>query len=445
MSNFKQKLKFFKEKKVAILGLGIENYALVQFLLKQKVDCMITICDQKNKGMLGEKHIGLRNRKNIAWKSGKNSQKNLDGFDFLFRSPGWPLFDPEIEKAVKMGVKLISPIRLFFNLCPSKNIIGITGTKGKGTTASLIYEILKLAGKRVWLGGNIGIAPFAFIEKIRKSDWVLLELSSFQLEDMTVSPFIAVMVNFYKEHLISADPDNPNHHQSMRGYWRAKLNIVKWQKRGNIAAVNKKLLSRIKKYNFKGKIIYFTKSDLKTKLAGEHNKENIAAAIEVAKILRVKSEIAKEAIRKFKGLEHRLEFVKKVRGVSYYDDSFATTPEAAITAIKSFTDPIIFLAGGAEKNSDFKELARVVKKRIKFAILFKGDATPRLKRELLKAGMASSRIKVVNSMREAIKKAQKKSKEKDIVLLSPACASFGMFKNYKERGRLFKKEVKRLK
>jgi UDP-N-acetylmuramoylalanine--D-glutamate ligase len=201
----------------------------------------------------------------------------------------------------------------------------------------------------------------------------------------------------------------------------------------------------MKKESLKSRIIYFTKLDLKTKLVGEHNKENIAAAVEVAKILRIKYEILAVAIRKFKGLEHRLDFVKKVRGVSYYDDSFATTPEAAITAIQSFQSPIVLLAGGAEKNSDFKELARVVKKRVKFTILFKGDATPRLRKELLKAKLASSQIKVVYCMREAVKTAYKNAKKKDIVLLSPACASFGMFKDYKERGKLFKQGVKKLK
>ena len=211
-------------------------------------------------------------------------------------------------------------------------------------------------------------------------------------------------------------------------------------------------LKKKKKKNFlafllltycKSKIKYFAKSELASKLVGEHNKENIAAAVEAAKLIGIKEKAIAAAVKGFSGIEHRIELAGIVKDVKYFDDSFATTPESAIIALKSFQQPIILLAGGAEKGSNFKELARVIKRKVSFLILFKGDATPRLKQEVVKTGFDQKKIKVVNSMREAVTVAYKNSKTGDVILMSPACASFGIFKNYKERGKLFKQEVMR--
>jgi UDP-N-acetylmuramoylalanine--D-glutamate ligase len=446
------KLQDLKNKKIAILGLGIENQALVNFLLKKKTICEITICDKRSKEELGDKYkefVETRHGASVQWKLGEDFNKDLYEFDILFRSPGWPILCPGIQEAVnkfplppfnKGGIIVSSPMKLFFDLCPTNNIIGVTGTKGKGTTSSLIYHILKTAKKRVWLGGNIGVAPFSFIDKIKKNDWVVLELSSFQLEDMKVSPKISVMTNFSPEHLAPADPNNPNYHRNLKSYWEAKMNIFINQKRGYLATANKKLKSKIKK--LKSKIIYFDKYNLKSNLVGEHNKENIAAAILAVGPAKIKIEIIKKAIESFKGLEHRIEFVKEIDGVKYYNDTFATTPEAAITALKSFLSPIVLLAGGADKGSDFKKLALEIKKRVKFLILLDGVATPKIKKELLKIKFSAKNIKLVYNIKEAVRVAKKNADTGDIILLSPACASFGMFKNYKERGKLFKKEIK---
>ncbi|MBU4257434.1 UDP-N-acetylmuramoyl-L-alanine--D-glutamate ligase [Patescibacteria group bacterium] len=455
------KINNLKNKKIAILGLGIENYALVKFLLKNKINCEITVCDKREFDKLAgiKNFVSLRKIINIKWQTGKNYDKNLTEFDVIFRSPGYPLFNYNLIKARKTGVEISSPMKLFFKLCPTKNIIGVTGTKGKGTTASLIYHILKKAGKRTWLGGNIGVAPFEFIDKIKKNDWVVLELSSFQLEDMTASPRIAVITNFHKEHLAPADPNNPNYHRTLKDYWEAKSNIFKWQKKGDYLVINKNFqfsifnfqsISNFKIFNFqnlykknyKSKIIFFDKSDLPSKLIGEHNRENIAAAVEVAKIVGINSEIIKKAAVSFKGLEHRLEFVKKINGVNYYNDSFATTPESAITALKSFAEPIVLLAGGAEKKSDFKQLAKEIKKRVQFMVLLDGEAAPRLKKELTKANFPRNKMFLAKNIKQAVREAGKNAAKGGIVLLSPACASFGMFRNYKERGKLFKEEIK---
>ena len=486
-----------------MLGFGIENQALIEFLLKKKINCEITVCDARKKycgnapplaplfAKGGVARGGAFPRKNIKWRLGKNYDANLDKFDIVFRVAGYPLFSTEIRKAKKAGVEISSPTKLFFELCPTKNIIGVTGTKGKGTTVSLVYAILKKefgnrhsplsgdcdAAKRgdfnVWIGGNIGIPMFSFTDKIKKNDWVVLELSSFQLEDMTVSPKIAVITNFYKEHLAPADPNNPNYHKTLRDYWDAKLNIIRWQKRGDYAILNNNLkatppfviafgetppspLARPRRRRwqnavaksgvaFKGRKIFFIQSNLASKLIGNHNKENIAAAVKAAKIVGVKNGIIKKAVASFKGLEHRLEYVRIIKGVKYYNDSFATTPESAITALKSFNDPIILLAGGADKGSNFKQFAKEIKKRVKFVVLLNGKATPKIKKELLKIKYPKNIIKLVNSIKDAVKTACENADKGDIVLLSPACASFGMFKNYKERGMMFKQEVERLK
>jgi UDP-N-acetylmuramoylalanine--D-glutamate ligase len=445
-------LKKLQDKKIAILGLGIENYALIKYLLKNKINCEITVCDKRKFDKLAEiKNFAfLQKIKKIKWRLGKNYDKNLAEFDILFRSPGWPLSKlPPLLAKERAGVRLSSPMKLFFNLCPTRNIIGVTGTKGKGTTASLIYHILKKAGKKAWLGGNIGVAPFEFIDKIKKNDWVVLELSSFQLEDTAASPRIAVITNFHKEHLAPTDPNNPNYHKSLKDYRDAKLNIIQWQRKKDIAVINSKIKNqkskiqfKMQNYKLKSKVIYFTKSDLPSKLIGEHNEENIAAAVEVAKIVGINNEIIKKAVVNFNGLEHRLEFVKKINGVKYYNDSFATTPESAITALKSFAEPIVLLAGGAEKKSDFKQLAKEIKKRVQFMVLLDGKATPRLKKELTKANFPRNKMFLAKNIKQAVREAGKNAAKGGIVLLSPACASFGMFRNYKERGKLFKEEIK---
>lgn len=442
-----KELKALVGRKIAILGLGIENFAMVKYLLNEKINCVMTICDLQTEEDFGPKYEVLQNKKNVAWRLGDKADKNLDGFDVLFRSPGWPMFDPEIIKAVKMGVEINSPIRLFLKLCPSQHIIGITGTKGKGTTAALIHEIIQAANKKVWLGGNIGIAPFDFINEVRKTDWLVLEFSSFQLEDMDASPHIAVMTNFYKEHISPADPHNPNYHRNVFEYWAAKLNIIKWQRKKDYAIINIKLKKRLaqetRRFKFgQGKKIYFTKSNLSSKMVGRHNQENIAAAVEVAKLVGINAKTVKKAVAGFKGLEHRLELVATINDVRYFNDSFATTPEATITALRSFREPMILLAGGADKGSDFHYLAELAKKKAKFIVLFQGKATPRLKKELLQAGLTRSKIKIVDSMKLAVAIAKKKARLGDIVLLSPACASFGLFNNYKERGNLFKQALK---
>jgi len=294
-----------------MLGLGSENLALINYLLKKKIKCQISIEDSRTKEQLGTRFSRLKNRKNISWSLGKARGESLTGYDVIFRSPGWPIFDKNIQEALKYGVKLNSAIRLFFDLCPTHNIVGVSGTKGKGTTSALISHILEKGGKKVWFGGNIGVPVFPFLDRIKKNHWVVLELSSFQLEDTTRSPHIAVFTNFYSEHLSAADPNNPNYHMSLREYWRSKINLFRYQKRSDYAVIN----DRLRNKNFDvciAKKIYFKKSSLLTKLPGRHNKENIAAAVNVAEIIGIKGDAITKAIESFHGLEHRIERIGEI-------------------------------------------------------------------------------------------------------------------------------------
>ncbi len=441
----KKYLKELNGKRLAFLGLGAENASFIKFLLKRRVPCHITVCDPKSAAELGDRFLEVKQlaRKNklpeIGFMTGKNHDSHLTDFDIVFRSPGHPLFSQSLLKARKTGVLIDSPMRAFFKLCPTKNIIGVTGSKGKGTTSSLIFEMLKSSGKKAFLGGNIGIAPFDFFDKLSATSFVVLELSSFQLEDLDLSPHIAVFINIFKDHLAPADKNNPNYHKTMRIYLEAKANIFKHQKSSDWLVVNEKLKNKIEGTGAKGKILFYSKSESASNLIGEHNKENIAAAEAVAKILKIKETAVRSALKKFKGLPHRLEFVAEKNGVRYFDDSFATMPEASMIALKSFKEPIVLLAGGADKGSDFKLFAKEIKKKVKALILFSGKGSERLKKALKSIGYDV--WAEVDNMKDAARLAVGVAEKGDVVLLSTGCASFGCFKNYKERGDKFKQEI----
>lgn len=431
-------------KKMALLGLGLDNYALIEFFNKHAKELKLDIFEHHTKKELYKKFPNLKRFKNINFKANTISFSILKKYDIIFKSPG-VFFSPTLRKSFATNnIEINSAIKLFLELVPTKNIIGVSGTKGKGTTSSLIYHILKTAHKKVWLAGNIGRSPFEFIDKVKNNDWIIFELSSFQLQDIKTSPTIAVLTNFSPEHLKAADPNNPNHHPNLANYWQAKINIAKFQSKKDILIVNNKLKNKIKKARIKSKIFFFTKSKLSSMLPGKHNKENIAAATLVAKQLKISDKIIVQAVKRFKGLEHRLEKITVKKGVSYYNDSFATIPESTATALHSFKQPIILLAGGADKGSNFTSLAKLIKKQVKYLILFKGQGTDRILSALKKEKFSKQKTAIVGSMQKAMKLARQEARHGDIILLSPACASFGVFKNYKDRGYQFKRESLRL-
>lgn len=426
-----------QKEKIILVGLGSENYAWLKYIEKQHTDLDLTVLSFHSRAEMTNMYPEIKAWTSLKWRMTKPTITELTQGTLIIKSPG-AYFSPALRKKLKARhITITSPMQLFLEMCPTKNIIGITGTKGKGTTASLLYTILKTAKKPVWLAGNIGKAPFLYLKSIKKNDWVILELSSFQLEDIHTSPKLAIITNFSAEHLAPADKQNPNFHPSLAHYWQAKYNLLRFQKKGDVAILNQTLASKVKKAPLTSKRIFFTKAKLPSQLVGEHNQENIAAAIAAAQVIGISKKIILTALKKFKGLPYRLEKITTHSGVTYYNDSFATTPVATITALKAFSQPIILIAGGADKGADFTQLAKQIKKYTKALILFKGTALKKLQHALQDCNYNPHNLIVVSSMAEAVQQAQQRATTGDIILLSPACASFGLFKNYKDRGEQF--------
>ena len=427
----------YKDKKTAIVSGGgrIESSSNAEFFKKQ--GAKVTIFDQTQ---------------------GKDYLKKLDVYDLVVRSPGVKI--PDLEKYVSKE-KITSQTKLFFDLVPCK-IIGVTGTKGKGTTSSLIYEMLKKQGFDAYLGGNIGKPPFDFLDNLNTHSVVVLELSSFQLIDLQKSPHISVLLMTTSEHL--------DWHKDLEEYVNAKRNILRFQTEKDFAVINKDYpQSRESDIETNGQVYYVSREDEAAKgcfvkdgsvfirhgeieervistqeilLPGEHNLENVCAASMAAYLYGVSIQNIAYVLRIFKGLEHRLELVKEINGAKYYDDSFSSIPETAIAAINAFKNPEILILGGSSKNSDFEELGKTIKsaKNIK-AIIGIGIEWARIKEQLSDLDPEVLVLEGAKDMQTIVVAVSKLAVEGDVVLLSPACASFDMFKNYKDRGNQFKEQV----
>ena len=426
----------YLNKKVAVLGLGIEGVDAINFLLAK--GAKITLFEQKeNKNLDFE---GIQKAK-IKIVSGKNYLSGgLKDFDYIVRSPGIYRFTPEIVEAEASGAKVTSAIKIFFEECPGK-IIGVTGTKGKGTTSTLIYRILETSGKEVYLVGNIGKPYLQLLPKLSDKSWVIVELSSFQLIDMKASPHIAVVLNITQDHL--------DWHKDREEYLKSKENIVKYQNSSDFSVINEEY-SQSKNFAklSNAKIIFFSKNSLEQKykvglqLKGEHNLENIAAAVAAAKCVEIPDKIILNVVKAFRGLEHRLEFVREVNGIKFYNDSFATGPQPTIAAINSFTEPETVILGGSEKGLEFKELRKVIEQKenvrnlITIGLIGKKIVRGIKKKKIIDLG--------TTPMTQIVKKAFEITPKGGVVILSPAAASFDMFENYKDRGNQFKKAVQSL-
>ncbi|MBI4050260.1 MAG: UDP-N-acetylmuramoyl-L-alanine--D-glutamate ligase [Candidatus Doudnabacteria bacterium] len=434
------KLEELKNKRVAIAGMGVNNRHLAEYFRAHGVKFAI-----------------------VEWQDLAELGSKLSGFEIIFRTPGLPYLSAAIQNAKNNGAEISSQTKLFFDLCPAK-IIGITGTKGKGTTATLIHRILDVAlrqaqGSKVYLAGNIGRDPFAFLDELQAGDFVVLELSSFQLQDLHNSPHIAVVLKTTSEHL--------DHHKIVEEYRAAKENIVAHQNAEDFAVLNydseitraladktaakiywNSVQQEVKPGAFiKGDKVYLDDLEImnaeEVGLLGRFNLENITAAIAAAAAAGINDLAAiKKAVREFKGLEHRLEFVADIKGVKYYNDSFATTPESTIAALTAFAAPIILIAGGSEKNSDYTDLARAIAGSHVRLIIPIGVTGPKIAETARKTGY-QGRIseKEFKNMEEIVSEADAVAESGDVVLLSPASASFGLFHDYKHRGELFRKYV----
>ncbi len=416
-------MKLFKNKKVTIMGLGLleGGVGAAKFFCKQGANVLVT--DLKTKKQLKESVDKLKGL-SIEFVLGKHRKEDFINTDLVIKNPSVPADSSYLKIAKKHKIPIKNDISIFFDLCQAP-IIGITGTKGKSTTATLIYLLLKKKYNKTFLAGNIGISPLEILSKITKKSKVILELSSFELEDLKQSPHVAVITTLFPDHL--------NRYKNFREYIEAKKPIFKYQKKNDILILNydnpevKKLASEAP-----SKVLFFRNSC-------------ISAALAVAKLFKISKKDIKKILSNFKGVPNRQELIATKKGVKYINDTTATTPQSVILAINTFkkrfpNSGIILIAGGLDKNLNYKNLAEEIKRNVNSLILLPGTTSKKIKKGLEKF----DKIYLVKSMREAVKKAARLAQKGDIVLLSPGAASFNLFKNEFDRGEQFKEAVKNL-
>ncbi len=397
-------------KRVAFLGYGVDVQDVEAYLAER--GALVTVLDEKHR---------------------PDAFSDLSSYDVLVRSPGVYRYRQEIVDAEKMGVLVTSKMQIFFDVCPTRQIIGVSGTKGKGTTSSLIAEMLRQGGKHVVLGGNIGSGVFHTLGEITSESWVVLELSSFQLFDLHTSPHIAVLLMVTSDHL--------DWHKDHDEYVFAKSSLVRFQGPQDVLVFNPSYpqTQRLAELT-KARRIPVSRQDWQgeVRMRGEHQRENVAAAAAVAREVGISEEIIARVAATFQGLPHRLEEVGIFGGVTYIDDSISTTPETAIAAISACKEPIVLILGGSDKGADFSELAQFLAKstHVKQLILI-GQTADRLQEACVRFGVTIPSINGGGTMDEIFDAVLACVRPGDVVLLSPACASFGMFLNYKDRGDQF--------
>ncbi len=453
---------YLKNKKVAIIGLGISNIPLIDYLYN--LQAKVTVFDDRNIEKIPKNIMDKITKYTFEFSFGENCLSKLVGFDLIFRSPSCMPTKKELVEEAKRGAIITSEIEMLIEVAPCK-VIGITGSDGKTTTTSLVYAIVKEAGYNAYLGGNIGTPLFTKLESIKPEDIIVLELSSFQLMNMNISPDISVITNVTPNHL--------NIHSSYEEYIDAKKNIFKNQNEDGIVVLNyDNEITRKCKNETIGKVILFSSkekldngiivdndvikecedklrkhivntSDIK--LRGMHNYENIAAAIAATKSF-VDTETIRKAIKEFKGVEHRLEFIREVNGVKWYNDSIGTSPTRTVAGLNSFSEDIILIAGGYDKHLDYEPLAKPIVDNVKGLILI-GQTAEKIRNavenELQRQGKNLD-IYMCREFYQTVKIAKEISKQGEIILFSPASASFDLFKNFAERGETFKELVNNL-
>ncbi len=429
----------YKSKKVAIIGFGSEGKSALNYFKKHGAQVEIR-----------EEDESIELPKGVSAITGESYLEGLEKFDIVVRSPG---VNPS---KIKTTAEVTSVTKEFFSRCPSL-IIGVTGTKGKGTTSTLIALILKATGKTVHLGGNIGVPALDFLADVKPDDITVLELSSYQLDDLEQSPHIAVGLMIASDHL--------QYHGTMHKYIEAKGHIFKYQKaddtaiyfRDNNDTVSIAELSPGHKRPFfeedwthtKGDDLWFKDKKVcrlsEIGLLGAHNLQNVAAALNATADYTEDMKVVADVLMKFKGLAHRLEFVREYNGVRYINDSYGSVPEATRAAIEAFKEPVILILGGYEKQgADYSDLAQYIKtsRRVKKVLLI-GATAERLQRLFENIGFSNYQSNFAD-MKAVVKVASRLSEKGDIVLLAPATSSFDMFKNFQDRGEQFKRAVKNL-
>ncbi|OHA57234.1 MAG: UDP-N-acetylmuramoylalanine--D-glutamate ligase [Candidatus Vogelbacteria bacterium GWA1_51_14] len=429
---------------LGLLGRGI---GVTKFLVESRAK--VTVTDLKTKEELKAALKPLAKFRNITYRLGGHNLKDFNKQDLIIRAANVPIDSPYLKEAKKNKITITQDATLFAQLAgEGAQIIGITGTRGKSTVTHLLYEILKASGRRVWLGGNVrGTATLPLLKKVKPGDMVVMELDSWQLQsfgDAKISPSLAIFTSFMNDH--------QNYYKNnLERYFQDKANIFKHQTKDDILIVGRnnfgpesfKLVDEIKKLKPKSKLIV---PSYKLSLPGKHREYNAALASAAAKVLGVSEAVIKRTVNNFKGLPGRLELIKSIRGIKYYNDTTATTPDAvmaAVHALKEYKGKIILIGGGADKELDFKRYSQIVPKYLKELVLFKGSATDKIL-VVLPAKFKKQAI-VVGGMRDAFKCAISLAERGDIVLLSPGAASFGLFRNEFDRGDQFNKLVKAIK
>lgn len=461
-TNLEEFEKYARGKKVAIIGIGVSNLPLLEYFYD--LNARVTIFDSKESNQISVEAMQKIEKYGFEFIGGKDSLSRLKGFDIIFRSPSCMPDRPELVEAVENGAVLTSEIEMVLKLAPCK-VIGVTGTEGKTTTTTLINEIVKKSGRKTYLGGNMGKPIFTKIRNVKPENIIILELSSFQLSDMDISPDISVVTNIYPDHL--------NVHKSYEEYREAKKNIFKHQSENGIVVLNyDNEFTREFAKEANGKVIFFSskeklddgfiydkadgtikyckdgvrrhiikKEDIK--LRGIHNYENICAALAAtSSIVDVDTQV--KAIEEFTGVEHRLEFVRELNNVKWYNDSIGTSPASTIAGLNSFDEDIILLAGGSDKGLDYKEVGEAIARKVR-ALILTGPTSEKIENATKQALNGKSiEIYYTSNMQESVNLAKEIAKAGDVVLLSPASASFDLYKNFEDRGHQFKDCVNNL-
>lgn len=450
---------------ICVVGLAREGLATYRFLRTQFPTLQLGLADQSElKNLTSEWQEIKAQDQHLTWHLGNQFEQLVGKYTVLFLTPGIPTTQPVVAAALTQGAQLHSNTQLFFELCPCQTI-GVTGTKGKSTTTSLIHHVLSSAGLPTVLLGNIGIPPLSALDQLTPESLAVVELSCHQLQHLTLSPHIAVIQDITREHL--------DYYPDLESYVAAKASITTHQSTADFVLFDPSkdkprdlaAQSQARPLRFcidpthsnqdhsncevwleNGELIWHGERILTTSeipLPGRHNITNVMPSIIIGKHYGLTNQQIADAIKSFRGLPHRLELVATVDGVQYYNDSLATEPNATISAIRAFADrPVILLAGGHERKQDYQELAEVIStSSVKALLLFPttGQRLGELVSAELNQNPRSFIIKQVNSMEDAMEFAKQLAQAGDVVLLSPAAASFGMFKDYQERGEKFAK------
>jgi UDP-N-acetylmuramoylalanine--D-glutamate ligase len=435
-----------------VIGLAREGLDLTRFLTRHGASVVVT--DRKRADELSEAILQLQDS-DVTFRLGGHSAADLDGIDVVYASPGVPPEHALLQAARVRGIRLSSLVELFFDLCPAP-ILGVTGSAGKSTTTSLIGDVFAAARRDVFVGGNIGQPLLGKLEQMSPSSWVVMELSSFQLEPLQVSPHIAAVTNVTPNHL--------DRHPSMEAYWAAKGQILAHQAPGDWAILNAddawtlryRANGRVLRFSLEGSVegAYLAGRQLmllgepllavsEVPLRGRHNLANVLAACAAAHAAGIERQAMRSAVRAFKGVPHRLQTVAERDGVVFVDDSIATAPERSIAALQAYDEPLVLVAGGRDKHLPMHEWASLITRRVRHVVLL-GEMSELVAEALRQADPTYTSISRAESMDEAVAEAARVARRGDVVLLSPGGTSYDMYTDFEERGRDFARAAGKL-